>query len=75
MNYEEKLIAIVSEILDVPPEILSLETRRDQIADFDSLSVVMVIAEMCDAFGVTISDSRIGTTKLETVGDFLKLIQ
>lgn len=74
MNREEKLLAIAADILDMDQSELTLESSRNDIEDFDSLSVIQIIAEMCDAFGVVISDEKVNDIQIEKIGDFLKLL-
>ena len=74
MTNEEKLIEICADILGVDPEEISLDTECDENGDFDSLTIVMIIAEMQNVFGCTINEEMMKRVKIEKVADFLKLI-
>ncbi|MBR0514245.1 MAG: acyl carrier protein [Clostridia bacterium] len=74
MNREEKLLEIAADILDVEKDELTLDSKREDIETFDSLSIVQIIAEMSDAFDVVIPDEKINEVKIEKIGDFLQLL-
>ena len=70
---EEKVIAIVSEQLNIPKEDIKLESSFVDDLKADSLDVVELVMEFEDEFGVTIPDEDY--EKIKTVGDAIKYIQ
>ena len=74
MTNEDRLIKICADVLNVDPSEVSLETECGEGGDFDSLTIVMIIAEMQDTFGCTINEDTLKKIKIEKVSDFLKLI-
>jgi acyl carrier protein len=71
-SIEEKVIAIVSEQLNIPKEDIKLES--DFVADLkaDSLDLVELVMEFEDEFGVQIPESD--QEKIKSVGDAVKYI-
>lgn len=74
MTNEDRLIKICADVLNVDPSEVSLETECGEDGDFDSLTIVMIIAEIQDTFGCTINEDTLKKIKIEKVSDFLKLI-
>ena len=74
MTREEKLIDICAEVLMVEPQKLSLDTTRDEVDTFDSLAIVMIVSELCNALQITVRSEKIDMTKIEKIADFLKLL-
>jgi acyl carrier protein len=72
-SVEEKVIAIVSEQLNIPKEDIKLESSFVDDLKADSLDVVELVMEFEDEFGVTIPDEDY--EKIRTVGDAIKYIQ
>ena len=72
MSVEEKIIAIVSEQLDVPKEEITRESNFVDDLKADSLDVVELVMAFEDEFGVTIPDDDY--EKLRTVGDAVEYI-
>jgi acyl carrier protein len=72
-SVEEKVIAIVSEGLNIPKEDIKLESSFVDDLKADSLDVVELVMEFEDEFGVTIPDEDY--EKIRTVGDAIKYIQ
>ncbi len=72
-SVEEKVIAIVSEQLNIPKEDIKLESSFVDDLKADSLDVVELVMEFEDEFGVTIPDEDY--EKIKTVGDAIKYIQ
>jgi len=71
-SVEEKVIAIVSEQLNIPKEDIKLESSFVDDLKADSLDVVELVMEFEDEFGVTIPDEDY--EKIRTVGDAIKYI-
>jgi len=72
VSVEEKVIAIVSEQLDVPKEEITRESNFVDDLKADSLDVVELVMAFEDEFGVTIPDDDY--EKLRTVGDAVEYI-
>ncbi|MBU2699193.1 acyl carrier protein [Sporomusaceae bacterium BoRhaA] len=69
----KKLFAIFSRVMKVPEENLSLETSKNELENWDSLAHLQVIAEIEEAFSVSIPFEVIA--QLTTIGDFAKYIK
>lgn len=71
-SIEEKVIAIVSDQLNIPKEDIKLNS--DFVADLkaDSLDLVELVMEFEDEFGVQIPESD--QEKIKSVGDAVKYI-
>ena len=52
---------------------VGIDTRREEIAAWDSLGVLTLLASMDCDFGITLSDEQIGG--LKTVGDILDILR
>lgn len=72
-SVEEKVIAIVSQQLDIPKEDIKLESSFVDDLKADSLDVVELVMELEDEFEITIPDEDY--EKIKTVGDAAKYIQ
>ena len=72
-SVEEKVVAIVSEQLNIPKEDIKLESSFVDDLKADSLDVVELVMEFEDEFGITIPDEDY--EKIKTVGDAIKYIQ
>lgn len=75
MSPEEKLSTLCAEILCVDASGLTMETKRSDIPDLDSLAIIQIIAEMQEVFHKPIADEVIESTPIVTLGDFLKLLK
>ena len=71
-SIEEKVIAIVSEQLNIPKEDINLQS--DFVSDLkaDSLDLVELVMEFEDEFGVQIPETD--QEKIKSVGDAVKYI-
>lgn len=73
MNERElKVIEIVAEIIEVEKETLTLDSARKEIEEWDSLSHVQIIAELEDAFGVSIPIEKVN--EVRTIRDFVEFV-
>jgi acyl carrier protein len=72
-SVEEKVIAIVSEQLNIPKEDIKLESAFVDDLKADSLDIVELVMEFEDEFGIQIPDEDY--EKIRTVGDAIKYIQ
>ena len=73
MTNEEKIIAICADVIGVDASELSIDTVCEEQGDFDSLAIVMIIAEMSEVFEKNISNN-LSDIKIEKISDFLKLL-
>jgi acyl carrier protein len=72
MNQAEAL-AWVAEVFQEPADTLTVETLRKDIAMWDSLGVLTLMAELDEKFDLVISDQE--TRAMTKVGDILALLQ
>ena len=63
----------IAELFGEPVEGITQETKRENIANWDSLGVLTLMADLDDMFEITLSDSQIES--IETVGDVLKYLR
>lgn len=59
---EEKLIELLSDVLNVPINQLSVESSTENVEEWDSLKHMNVIFAIEDAFGITIPDELLAET-------------
>ena len=71
-SVEEKVIAIVSEQLNIPKEDIKLDSSFVDDLKADSLDVVELVMEFEDEFGVQIPESD--QDKIQSVGDAVNYI-
>jgi acyl carrier protein len=69
---EDKVLAIVSEQLNIPREDIKLESSIQDDLKADSLDIVELVMELEDEFEVSIPDSDY--EKIKTVGDAVNYI-
>ena len=60
---DERLFAVLSSILNVPIESLSLDTSRNSLQEWDSLNHMYVVLALEEEFGVEFSDDEIATLR------------
>lgn len=70
---EAKLLDIVSKIIKVPPENLSLETSRQEVEGWDSFAQLYLISEIEERFNTVIPIEEI--TKIQKISDFMKFLK
>ncbi|AEV70518.1 acyl carrier protein [Acetivibrio clariflavus] len=69
----EKLLDIVAEVLNVDKSQISLNTSRDEIAAWDSLNHVRLIAELEEQLNITIPFEAVsGIKKVSDILEFVK---
>lgn len=54
MEMQDKIIALVEEILKVPTGTVTPDTMMDEVEEWDSLAHVMIIGELEDRLGISI---------------------
>ena len=69
---EQRLIAVIAGALGVSPSSLHLETRAEDLTEWDSVAQVNVISEVEAEFGVSIPIERIA--ELKAVRDFVPFL-
>ncbi len=52
---QEKIIALIEELLKVPAGTITIDTRIEDVEEWDSLMHVMIIGELEERLGVVIS--------------------
>lgn len=72
MNKEQKVLEIISEILEVDASTLTLDSPLDETV-WDSLAVITFISEIDSTFDQIISPKKVGTVK--TVADLVELVK
>lgn len=72
MNNEQKLLAIFAEVLDVEEDSLAMNTTPSDVAEWDSLATVQLIAEIEDVFDCKIPFEEV--ERIQAIRDFLKFI-
>ena len=69
----DKKIELLADMLDLEPEDLTLETRLDDLNEWDSLNALNLIALVDEEFGKTLSADIVNG--LETVADVVNVMQ
>lgn len=69
----EKVVSIISDILNVDASKITKESRLVEDLHADSLDAVEIIANLEDEFQLTVSDDQAQTIK--TVGDLVDCIE
>ena len=75
MNREEQLLDICADVMDVDRSTITLETTRGELGEFDSLSVIQILAEIEELFQQPVKEEILRETKIEKIGDFLNLLE
>ncbi len=68
-----KLLGIVSKIIKVPLENLSLETSRQEVESWDSFAQLYLISEIEENFNIVIPIEEI--TQIYRISDFMKYLK
>jgi len=69
----EKLIELVSEILNLDKESISLETSREKTLAWDSLNHIRLVAEVEEQLNIKIPFEKVPDIK--KIGDFLDYVK
>jgi acyl carrier protein len=69
---EERLLAIVSEVLELPRDQVCLDLHADQVENWDSLCQLNLVSAVEHGFGVTIPIEEIDS--IAVVRDFVRFI-
>lgn len=70
---EEKIIALIARVLNVPATEIEMDTEIGEPDEWDSLHNVEIIAQLEQEFGVKITSDMI--MDLEDVSDIVSLIE
>ena len=70
---QPEAIAWIAKVFETSHEQLSPDTDRDQIAAWDSLGVLTLMASLDSDFGIVLTDDDIQAVK--TVGDILAIMR
>ena len=66
-------LAWIADIFEEPPENVKAETARDELAGWDSLGVLSLMAALDEKFDIQLTET--GIESLATVGDVLELLR
>ena len=69
----DKVVAMVSKQMRVPPESISTESRLLEDLKADSANVMMLVMDLEQEFDVMVEDDALMTVK--TVGDLVRYIE
>ena len=72
MSHEEA-VEWVAKVFETVPEQLTPDTHRDQIAAWDSLGVLTLMASLDNDHGIVLTDDDVQAIK--TVGDILDVMR
>ncbi len=72
MNIKEKL-ALIEEALDVEENTLTVDTKLDDIDEWDSMSALSLIVMLDDEFDVVVTAGQIKA--LQTIEDIVKYME
>lgn len=70
---EDKVIAIIANVLQVPIEDVTVDTEIGELDEWDSLHNVTIFAELQNQFSITITQDML--VDLETVADIVDLVE
>lgn len=70
---EEKVIAIVAEVLQLPVDRLTSELTMGDIVEWDSLRQMLIVVELEKRFSVTFDVEQL--FDVHSIGDFVTLVQ
>lgn len=70
---EDKIIKIVAEILEVEESKLSLETRQEEIEEWDSLAHIRIISEIEEQLGKVIEIDKV--VEIESIKELVQAMQ
>jgi acyl carrier protein len=66
----EKIIALIEEVLMVPAGTITEDTVMEDVEEWDSLAHVMIIGELEEKLGISISlDETMGITSVKDIFD------
>lgn len=66
----EKILALIEEILKVPSGTITVDTKAEDVEEWDSLAHVMLIGELEDRLGISIPlDEAIEITSVKEILD------
>jgi acyl carrier protein len=73
MNLEEKVIGLISRVLEVSPDKLDEDTAIGDIIEWDSLRHLVIVTEIEKEFKIMFEPEEI--MELEDVSDFVGIIE
>ena len=68
----DNLRIIVAEVLEIEPELLSMDAKFDQLTDFDSMMMISLMVVL-DENGLSIEQNEVD--QIKTFGDIVFLAQ
>ncbi|MEM1433788.1 MAG: acyl carrier protein [Pseudomonadota bacterium] len=73
MATEQEIIEVVAEAFSVDASDLTPESSRDDVEDWDSMGMLMLMAEFDERYGLVVEEETLA--ELHTVADIIKLVQ
>ena len=73
MATEQEIIAMVAEAFSVEAADLTAESSRDEVEEWDSMGMLMLMAEFDERYGLVVEEKVLA--ELETVADIIRLVQ
>lgn len=70
---QEDALTWIAEIFEEPPENVRESSTRDEIAGWDSLGVLTLMASLDERFDIRLTEQELG--ELQCVGDILALLE
>jgi len=67
-----QITQIISDVLDVPETLVTLETPIRALPNVESIRVLQIILKVEKLYGIEVPDDA--TFRLETVGEFVRLV-
>jgi acyl carrier protein len=72
MTNPDEFLAWCGNLFDEPVENLTMETPREEIPGWDSMGILLLMADLDEVHGVQLSEDEL--EGLKTLGDIAKLI-
>ncbi|KYH34810.1 acyl carrier protein [Clostridium tepidiprofundi DSM 19306] len=69
----EELINIIADVLGIDKKDITINSRRDEIEEWDSLAHIQIIAEIEEQFDVNLPFEKVA--EIEEISEFLKYIE
>lgn len=73
MATEKEIIEMIAEAFSIDPSSLTAESSRDDIEEWDSMGMLMLMAELDERYEMVVEEDVLA--ELERVADIIALIQ
>lgn len=67
------VLKMLTDAFEAPPGSIALDTQRDEVAGWDSMGALALMAELDERFGITLTADE--SKKLRSVADVLALLK